>query len=469
MIASQVLNTFNTMYRQTQNQDLLRKSLTSAAGQGEALIPQQLEKVITNTIIRLVPELSIPTIQGGTSKFWEFNRLTAIPKAGSAMGEASVTPTRNSSFGRFFEQMKIMKRKGAVTGFLQATSRSYTNASTQEYEAHLQSFGYDLRTYLFFGNAGADQYTFTGLDKFVSSNRFNLTGAAKIPVSLDILDQMIDANTRAGGQNHRKVFLMSPELLSAFSQLWTQVRDNRSANREGSGTTDIQDGVSGGYRLQSYRGVPILETTATRPLVQMGVVTLGAAGAGAAIPDATYYFRVAPVTWDGEQGASTASNSITTTGNDTITLSFTPVENAIYYKVYAATTDGGEKLVNEVSAFTYDSNGTVTGDTSSIVFSSDPTVPDSNVVPSSMQDDLPLEYSATSPDEYLALWDIDEIQGLGTFGYTNENGTDMQGLITHMEIARTDDNFPFLMKSYSGLIPSFEKTSSIVRGIKTGA
>lgn len=457
---------FNQLYMHPDNKALIQKALTSATNVGEALIPQHLEDVITNTAVRLVPELAIPVLRFDNQKFHEFNRLTSIPSAGSAMGENSTTPTRRSAYQRTNIELKVMKRKGAVTGFLKDSSAGYIDAVTAEMENHVQSFGNDMRTYMLYGNKGADQYTFDGLDKFISTNRDNLS-TGQVQTNLELLDNMIDQNTRRQGQPHRKVFLMSPELLSQLTRLWTNVRDNRDARRVG---TNIVE-VSGGYRLETYRSIPILETTGTRPVVgeDMGIVTLASAGSGGAIPDDTYYFRVAPVTWDGEQIASAGSNSIATVNADTITLSFTAITNALYYKVYAGDAQGNETLVKIVSAFTYDSDGTPTAAITSIAFSSNPLTADTNSVPTHMQSDIPLVRDATStqPMEYLILWDLDEYQGLGKMAYTNEAGSRFRGLITPMELAQTDDNYPFLLKSYAGLVDSFEATSYLVRGIRT--
>lgn len=454
------IQTFNQLYQS--NNELIRKALTTAAGVGEGLIPENLEQVITNQVLRLVPELQMPVIRNMAGKFHDYNRLISIPPAGSAMGEASITPIQNSNTVRDFEQLKVMKRKGAVTGFMQDTAREYINPITYEMQTHLQSFGYDMRTYMLYGNSGADPYSFNGIEKRISTDRRTLTGLDKVQTNLALMDSMVDNNADFQGNDHRRVFLMSPKMLSATSRLWTTIRDSRDVRTIG--TTGFE--VPGGYRLENYRGVPIFETSATRPRGQMTTVTLADAGAGGAIPDDTYYFRVAPVTWDGEQGGSAESNSIATSNSDTITLSFTAYPNTLFYKVYCSDTDGSEVLVRVFSAFAYDGVGTPTAAVTSLVFTSDPTVADATSVPVHMQSDIPLEYSAINPDEQIIFWDLDEFQGLGKMLYTNVGGSELDGLITHMELAITDDNFPFLLKSYPAMIPSLEKTSSLIRGVR---
>ena len=454
-------NRFNQLYSHPANRTLIQKAmLTSTTGVAEGTIPQYLEEIITNLAVRLVPELAVPVLKFNPQKFHEFNRLTSIPAAGSAQGEASVTQTRRSTYVPASVQLKIMKRKGAVTGFLKDASQDYLDQPASEMENHVQSFGNDLRAYMLFGNKGADQYTFDGLDRFISTNRVNQSVGGEVPTDLTILNAMLDANTRRQGSKHRKVFLMSPEMLSKYSSLWTIVRDNREAKR---GTNVIQ--VDGGYRLETYRNIPILETTGTRPTTTMGTVATASAGSGGAIPDDQYFFRVSAVTWDGEQLAS-AEVDETTTSADTLTLSFSAVENALFYKVYAGDTTGVLTLVKIVSAFTYDSDGTITGDTTSIVFSANPLTVDSTSVPAHMEDDVPLVATGGVPPEYVILWDLDEYQGCGKLAYTNSNGSRFKGLITAMELAQTDDNFPFLLKSYSALIDAFEATCYLVRGVR---
>lgn len=458
------LQKFNKVFADPNAKTLIRKALTSATGVGEALVPEHLEDIITNLAVRLVPELGIVTPKYDPQKFHEFNRLSSIPAAGSAMGENSVTPTRAAAYQRANVEMKIMKRKGAVTGFLQDASANYTDAQAAEMENHVQSFGNDMRTYIVFGNKGADTYSFDGLDKFIATKRDNLLIAAAVQTNLSLMDTMIDNNHRKQGAAHRKIFLMTPELNSQLSRLWTNVRDNRDAHREGTNVIE----VSGGYKLESYRNVPIVETTALGAVSKMGTVGIAAAGAGSGITDDQYFFRVSAVTWDGEQEASDEVN-VNTTSNDTITLSFTAVENALYYKVYEGLTTGqtNTKLIRVVSAFTYDGNGTITAAITSIVLTDDAGLAVHTAsVPTHMTSDIPLITTAGgAKQECMILWDLDEFQGMGKLAYTNSAGERFRGLITTKPLAETDDNTPFLLKSYAALVDSFEATSYMVRGI----
>lgn len=457
------MNTYDyvNMFGSPEGKQLLRKALTSNSASGGTLIAEHLETTITNEIVRLVPELAVVEYKYDPQSVHEFSRIIALPAAGSAMGENSTTPTRESQLERATVTLKVLKRKGSVTGYLRAAARKNYDALEVEMENHLQAFGNDMASYLLYGNRNADQYAFDGLDYFIATNRTNETWGGVVPTNFVALNNMLDASNRKKGAPHKRAFVMSPEMLTKYSDLYTQVRDNRSAIRAGTNVIEID----GGWRLQTYRDVPILESTQTRPLGQMGAVAAAHAGAGAAIPDDTRYFQVAPVTWDGEQIAS-AEVSDTSSSSDTITLSWTAYTGALFYKIYAADTSGQEVLVKIISAFTYDGSGTISASVTSHIFTSEPLTPDSNSVPTHMQGDRPLNYTGGVPPETIFLWDLDPFQGCGKVAYTNNDGTRLDGVATIEPLARIEDRDDFLIKSYMALIDSFEATCAMHRGLR---
>jgi hypothetical protein len=465
-----------------ENKSLLQKALTSATGVGGALIPENLEKEITNTIIRMSPEIAIlePGFKKIAGKTHEFNRLTALPGIGGAQGESSTTPTRNSTTVRDTVTLKIVKRKGAVTNFLQDTSEENIDAAAYEMENHITSHIYDLINYFLYGNPNGNKYEYGGLDYFIgnagNNNRKNEARFGQTPTSLKFLDDMIDISDRKGGSSHRRAFLMSPEMLSHCSRLLTNVRINQESVGKGLSIVEIP----GGWRLFSYRDIPIVPSAQTRNTNTMGTVTPSAAGAGSGLTDATYYFKVAKVTQDGESLAH-ASN-VTTSSNDTITLTWTAETDAYRFKIYCSTTQHAETLVTEISGFNYDANGNITANTTTVTFSTDPNSANptisapanlllaisGNTVPSYMQSDISFEQdSGHDVPEIVALWDLDPIQGLGKVPYTNRGGSNFGGLVTTKELAETDDFMQFLVKSYPALAPSYDGTSVWHRGKRT--
>lgn len=445
------------------DRSLIRKALDSSASVGQSLIPEKLETVITNTILRLSPELAMVTPRFDNQKFHEFNRLTSLPSPGGAMGENAVTPTRNSTYARDQVQLKIIRRKGSVTNFLQDTSAKYIDASAAEMENHLLAHAYDMATYIIHGNAEADSYTFSGVDRFVETNRIAEPVASAVPTDLSFLDNMIDENLERQGANHDKAFLMSVRMLSKVSSLLSNVRLNQGLTGGGLTTVDF----NGGWRLNAYRDIPIIVTSALRPKTTMDAVVLSAGPATGTLADGTYYLRVAPITYNGEELASAEVNITLSAGTATQSIDITlsaAFDGALYYRIYAGSATGiaNTLLVKVDSAFTYDSSGTITGN--NLVLNWGGGVDAS--VSASAALDQPYVAVGGVPPETVMFVDLDEYQGLGKLPYTNTAGSKFNGLVTINPLAITDDDLPFLLKSYAALCPSYEATSIVHRGLR---
>lgn len=414
-----------------------------------------------------------------SQKYHEFNRLTTLPAAGGAMGESATTPTTQPVFARTGVYMKVIRRKGATTDFLQDSAKKYIDAAAANIEASLLSHVYDLANYILYGNATANAYEFSGLDTFIVTNRTNKTVGGVVPTSLKTLDDLIDANIENQGLAHKKAFVMSPQMLSKFSQLLTNVRLNQGLTGAMS-----QVDIPGGWRLNAYRDIPIIVSSACRPRVTMGTVTDAVAGGGSGLGGAaTYYVKVAPVTIYGEQLASAEISRAVGTA-DTWTLTWTAVAGALRYKIYISTATGTETLKAIVPGFVYDANGTLAASTTMTVngkvvgsdascqtitcqFNSSALPSAGNTeVPTALRSDVPLVSTGGISPEYVFMWDLDEYQGLGRLPYTNEGGSRFGGLVTIEDLAKTDDFLPYLIKSYCAIADSFEKTSAIIRGLR---
>lgn len=445
------------------NKSNIAKALDSSNGVGEALIPQHLEKVITNTMVRLSPELAMINPVYGAQKYHEFNRLTELPSAGGSMGENAVTPVKNSKYVRDGVNLKIKRRKGAVTNFQQDASQDYIDSAAAEMENHLQSHAYDLATEILWGNELADPYCFGGLDRFIKTNRNVGTLGGSVPTNLGFLDDMIDVNADLQGAPHRKAFVMSNKMLSFISRLMTNVRISQGI--VGQGLTQVE--IPGGWRLNAYRDIPIITTGAVRPKAQMGTVTLATATTGGSIPaSTTLHVKVAPVTYNGEELASVNASQATGSGTatNTITASWSAFTGALYYKIFVGTSEAGLKLHAMIPAFTYDGNGTPTGNVTSFVIVQ--TTYDTTKIPSHMANDVPLVATGGVAPERIILWDLDDFQGMGKLPYTNSGGSKFNGLVTIEPLAKTDDFLPFLIKTYGALCPAFEATSVIQNNIR---
>lgn len=466
----------------SQRKTLIQKALSTATtgeGAGGALVPEKLEKIITNTVVRLSPEMAVVQPEFDNQKYHEFNRLTKLPKAGGFMGEGATTPTTQASYKRESVELKVLRRKGQVTNFLQDSSKKYIDASTAEMENHLQAHTYDIINGLKFGNAGSNKYAFDGLDKLISTNRINEVRGGTVPTDLAFLDHMIDTNIRKNGSGHDKVLMMSPEMQSLVSRLLTNVR----LMQGNAGSLDSVE-INGGWRLATYRSIPILPVADMGGNDKaMGAISKSTETSGGTIPNGEYFFQVSAITLDGESPAS-AEVSQTTTGSNTstITLTFNAVDGASYYRIYCSKSTATEKLVAVIPSSVYDSTGTYVSDVTGVKFTTDPSTknpaltlvasgsfeqPDiTNSVTDAMAEDLPIVATGGVYPETVVLWDLDKYQGLGKIPYTNVGGDKFGGLVTMTPLAITDDNIPFMIKSYLALCPSFEATSFMHRGLR---
>ena len=471
------MNYQQNLYTKGAIKSQVQKALDSSTGSGGALIPQHLEALMTNTLVRMSPEIAMISPRFDGQKYHEFNRITALPAAGGSMGEGAVTPTTQSAYQRTGRNLKVVRRKGTVTNFLQdASKKNFIDAVQIEMENHAQAHAWDLVTYILYGNDNADIYQSPGLDTFIATTRINQAYQGAVPADLSFLDDQIDSNLDKQGGNHRKAFIMSPQMLSKVSRLLTNVRNNQSS---GDGLATIE--VNGGWRLQSYRDIPIIVSSACRPKITMGTVTPSTAASGGTVAANTYYIHVAPVTYNGEQLASAEVSQVTTGATSTLTIAFAAVTGAYLYKVYIGTATKAQKLVAILPASTYDANGTPVAPVTGAVFTSPLTVANptftlsatggiltgiTNAVTAAQALDVPYVAQGGIPPESVFFWDLDEIQGLGKFAYTNSGGSRFNGLVTMEPLAKTDDNLPFLIKTYGTMIDSFEATSGIIRGLR---
>lgn len=473
---TEVFKQFNKFAQE--NQSLIQKALTTASGVGAALIPENLEKIITDTLIRLSPELAMVETKKISGKTHEFNRLTERPSRGGAMGESATTPVSNSKTARDTVDLKIIRRKGKVTNFLIDTSEEYIDAAAYEMENHIQAHVLDLIYYLIWGNAASNTYEYSGLEQFISSNRVAHSAAAggAVPTSLSFLDDAIDKSNRKGGARHRRAFIMSPEMLSKVSSLLTNVRLNQGL--QGSGLTQVD--VGGGWRLNAYRDIPIIESTSMAPIEDTTDVTVTltkqAAPTGGGMSDGTFYVYVSAVTYEGEQAPATVKPVTLDAGTAVQGIKVdldqahqtNGVDSVLSYKIYMGTSTGIANciLVKQVSAFTYDTEGAPDGDNGvdeSIYILS--ATADSSV-PTHMQADIPLGSSGGIYAQSIVLWDLDPIQGLGKLPFTNRAGDRFEGLVVTKPLAETDDFINFLTKSYCALCDSYEATSYWLRNIR---
>jgi hypothetical protein len=470
----------------TDNRTLIAKSLTGAAGTGgAALIPEYLIPTITNAVPRISVELAVMTPVFGAQSIHSFDQLTALNAIGSAMGEASTTPTTQPTYTRNTVTLKVMKKKGATTDFLRFASADRIDAAAANIEATLTAFVHDLCHYNMYGNSLINTYAYSGWDYFISTNRINQPLGGTAISSLSFMNDMLDRNIDLQGERHNKAFFMSSRMLSRVTELYTNFRDTVPV----SGSMNLVD-VPGGHRLTAYRNVPIIPSGQTRPRETTGVCSVTHAdsyGVTAIADNTTRYFRVAGVSKNGEQIAYTEltdnTGSSGSANQHTQIITIAPDATVYEYKIYVGTSSGNCYLRHIIPNFTYTADGTFAGSVTqtetgvksfttnaagqviTVTFLADPYVASTSVT-AAMQLDVPFITTGGIEPETIWLIDLDEFQGMGRMPYTNPGGSQFNGLVSVEFLAKVDSQLPFLLQAYTAVAPSYEATSILYRGAR---
>jgi hypothetical protein len=420
---------------------------------GANLIPEDLEKVLTDLVKWNAPVTRMLSLKKANGLTHEFNQITAIPN-GQFEGENAVTVISNSTYNRATVQLKVMRVKGRVTGLVQAASAAYINAWKQELSASAKSMGRNIEFGILWGNATADQYQYDGADTAITTNRIDHNAAG----TLGLLDQMIDSAHNAGAQMDQFIFVMSPQMVSRMSGLQTEIR--KSIPLE-----SVE--FPGGFRMSMYRDIPMLPSSFCRPSSQMGALGLASsATAGSLVAGQTYRYRVSAVTFFGEQSASAAAaGQLVAGGQSSVDITFTAVAQAQLYKVYrsaAAGAAGSEFLSQVVAAKTYDGNGTVTG----AVVAINDGVADASLSTTDKPYDIQVA-GVSGADETIFFLDIDPNQGVNLVGLINPQGAKVDNLVQHIPLAVITDAMDFLLTSYHAPAWKGEIFSSIGRRVRS--
>ena len=411
---------------------------------GGVLSPQSLEPKIVELVKKLSPLLAGLIVVQANGKTHEYNERTVLPSA-NFEGEKATTATSQSTYARKSVPLKIVRARGGVTGFQQAASKKFVNSYVQEIVGAAQSMAWMAEYGIMWGNATADAYQFDGLDTKISTNRVDKNAT----ITLRHLDDLIDRIISVGIIDMSEMgFYMSPQMHSKISTLQTEARKQVQMVK-----------YPGGLEMESYRGIPIVDTSFCRPTSTMGtIVVADSSTAGSLVATKTYRWQVAAVTQFGEQWASAEVNNTMGSGKTSVDISFTAVANAQLYKVYR-TLDGGasgsEVLAGTYAAKTYDGNGTITGVVTSI---------NDGVADASVGTDKPL--SSTNTDESLFLINRNAEYSFEIASLLNEQGEKVRNLIQMLPLARTKDQEEFLLLSYLASVYKGDIFNGMLRRVR---
>jgi hypothetical protein len=409
--------------------DELQKLLDSTT---TALQPEDLEPILVDTIYKLAPAWSCLNQATAEAKVHEFNQRTGLPTP-NFEGENAVTSSSNSQYTRQSVTLKIMRQKGGVTNVAQLSMQRFIDAFKTELLGATKAMGWQIEAGVLWGNSVADQYQFSGLDNLIETNVVDWNA----PVSLSLLDNLIDASDDAGGEGHDRVFILGSKIRSSL----TRILRNQFHAPE---LITVRNGLT----LPGYRGIPLMASTGVRAYSQMTSVASSQTTSGSLTTSQQYFWSVAPVTVDGEQQASATTTQTMSGSNHTVNLSWTAYPGAFLYKVYRGTATNAMGLVAAIAANTYDGSGTVSGQVS--------TYSDAGTVSPNM-----LIAPLSAGDQVVFLLDRNSDES-AEIRYLSER----QNIIQYLDLAPISDQKEFLLRSFMALVMKYEAVNGMARRVQ---
>jgi HK97 family phage major capsid protein len=221
----------------------LKKALNMAnagAALQQPLVDQVLQELIeiNNPIRQNLPR------KPGSGSEWVLNQRTARGAGGSFVDDTDEpTETQASYLQKRFTYKTIIQR-GKVTRKLVAVGKSLLDIEAEEVDNALQAVRDAEEDALINGDSTANPKQFNGLRKLIPANQTVVAGANGGPLTLDLMDQVIDLN-----RGNPNMIIMS-----------------KKANRKLNGLLQAQQRfvdtmeVKGGFRVQVYNGIPIFRS-----------------------------------------------------------------------------------------------------------------------------------------------------------------------------------------------------------------
>jgi len=404
----------------------LRKFLDSTT---TALIPEDLEPQLVETVFKLAPAWTAMSQSKAEAKNHQFNQRTALPSA-SFQGENATQTSVQSTYLRNVITLKVIRLQGGVTNIAQLSMAKFIDAYKAEMVGAARAMGWQIEAGVLWGNSTADAYQFDGFDTSISTNVYDING----PISLQVLDDMIDNSDEHGGANHERMFVIGSKLRSTLARI---LRD-RFHQIE---LTTVREGLT----VPSYRGVPLMISTGVKAASVMSTVTATPAAGGSL--SGTVYHTVAPITVDGEQEAAAVVSASYGGGNGTAGLSWTAFTGAFLYKIFRGTSATSTGQIAVIAAITYDGNGSPTGATTSYN-------DNGSLTPSTTR--FPL--GANQQVIFLIDRDPDDAAEVR---YLSERDS----IINYLELAQITDQKNFLLRAFMALINKYELVHGIARRV----
>lgn len=429
--------------------DILQKALKLTSNGGDNLSQEDLRPAIAEYLNRLNPLWALIPKGRANGITHSYIRRTAVPR-GQFEGEVATQTSKNSTYDRQSAALKIVRSAGGVSSFQQAVAADFIDALNTELEGSLFGLSEILEWSAIYGNTG-DAKQFPGIYQYVTGDATAQLAVASGGSILDVdatlalshLDTMVDkVRMYRDVRGDQYIFLTSPAVISKVSALQTRV------NREAPMFEH-----EGGFRFATYRGIPMVESSA---LAAAGTTTsptvTATASAGGSMSDGTYYYAIASVTIAGEQAAGTSDSAVTATTDNSVTLTWTADANALSYNVYrgAADTADSRTLIATIPAVTYDGTGAP-----------------STALATWIDDGTYTPVAAVHPlavnEHQILLLNVSQAHGYNVVGIPSPLGTTVDSYFNYVPLATTKGALEYMIEGFLTGFTAYPQVNVLAR------
>ncbi len=472
MIPQELFKKFGNLYQSnpTLAMEFAQKALSTDAGSGGSLDTVEWLGKLVNLTRYICPEIELITSWYGRGKTIDQRRLVSLGQPGAAIGEKADYFKTDAEYDDYKVPKKRVGQKRDITGFLVASEDKRFDSPQMELQNALMSMMHTILTFFDYGNAKANKWEFDGWNVFIKNFSSTSTSQEGTKLtSLKILRRIIANALNKGSVDIDLAILCSPVMRDHLTDLGvgTGANTQKVINLE----AKQQFGLDIGLIADALAGIPIILSARCQPRDDadhnIGAVTLVKTDAGGTVPAATYYAKVAPITDGGEQLASSEVSVVAGSATSTLTVAWNSVPNALKYWIFIGTATGVTYFKKEVPAFTYDSDGNVTGRKEEHTFLTDPTVAD-DTVGTSRENYLPLKEAVSGEyPQCIKIINFHPDQGLGGFEHCVEGGTNLEflkmGVRTPEQIG--EERYELQANTYGALTGANETDSAWFRGL----
>lgn len=436
---------------------ILRKALTSV--ETADLRSEDLDPILHEELVEKQPLLELFNLSRADGKTHEFRKVTSHPK-GWFEGEETPANSREGSYSRESVQLKILRNWGSVTGFNQAVTEKDLDSLATEIDLSLQGVGDIIEWSTLFGASGdLDSYTgdsliYSGILPVVygGASDVNVIDGAGAKISLDKLDDMMEAIDYRGTDGDPKFFAMSGAMKNVVNGLQTKVQMNIES-------AELFDGK---LVMSTYDSKPIYKTNMLKPGTD-GVTSLavadGSAGGTGSLGASTYGYRVSSVTFNGEHVAVSEVTNSPADDDLEQDLTWTADADAYLYMIWRSNDNGTTYGLRDIiAAKTYDSNNTVNGTVAAWT--------DTDFSSGSHNTNIqPLE----TGEQIVTLFNASPRNGASYLGMVDGMGQALDSMVSYVPLARTKDTYDFMLKSYLAMKIVNPDLFAVLRNVKTTA